>query len=365
MSNTGPRALVQGEHKKVETADKQFRISLMKVSAILLCYNQKKFIAEQFRALLAQDYEEDFEIIISDDASTDGSYEYLKELVETEGGGRNIILNRNPINLGIAGNLQSAVDLSHGEWIIKFDGDDIARKDRISVSMKLTEDYPGYLIYTHSAYDIDSDGELLFGEIPKDQESVITLPFVEHLTSIDQIRRNMGNGAMYHRSLFTDFNRLPPGANVADDKILSFRCYLKKSGIAYSGKRCTAYRQHQDNVYHADIKDPKELLIKQCNVQLSCWYFATKDLCDKWIKGEMSYKEVDRLMRFMHAEQRRLLLFPYATYEGNLWTKVKSFWVTIKCRPEMWLVSIPRLFPPPFVRKYLKVKEKIKRLIKR
>lgn len=52
------------------------------ISAILLCYNQKRFIKEQFRAILKQDYPGEWEIIISDDFSQDGSFECLEEMVE-------------------------------------------------------------------------------------------------------------------------------------------------------------------------------------------------------------------------------------------------------------------------------------------
>ena len=117
------------------------------ISAILLCYNQKRFIKEQFQAILKQDYPGEWEIIISDDFSQDGSFECLEEMVEKEGEGRRIILHRNESNRGIAGNLQCAVHLSRGEWIIKFDGDDIAREDRISSLASLAEKYPGHLVY--------------------------------------------------------------------------------------------------------------------------------------------------------------------------------------------------------------------------
>lgn len=49
------------------------------ISAILLCYNQKRFIKEQFQAILKQDYPGEWEIIISDDFSQDGSFECLEE----------------------------------------------------------------------------------------------------------------------------------------------------------------------------------------------------------------------------------------------------------------------------------------------
>ncbi|QHV55860.1 hypothetical protein DMI72_06395 [Akkermansia muciniphila] len=87
------------------------------ISAILLCYNQKRFIKEQFRAILKQDYPGEWEIIISDDFSQDGSFECLEEMVEKEGEGRRIILHRNESNRGIAGNLQCAVHLSRGNGL--------------------------------------------------------------------------------------------------------------------------------------------------------------------------------------------------------------------------------------------------------
>lgn len=87
------------------------------ISAILLCYNQKRFIKEQFRAILKQDYPGEWEIIISDDFSQDGSFECLEEMVEKEGEGRRIILHRNESNRGIAGNLQCAVHLSGGNGL--------------------------------------------------------------------------------------------------------------------------------------------------------------------------------------------------------------------------------------------------------
>lgn len=146
------------------------------ISAILLCYNQKRFIKEQFRAILKQDYLGEWEIIISDDFSQDGSFECLEEMVEKEGEGRRIILHRNESNRGIAGNLQCAVHLSRGEWIIKFDGDDIAREDRISSLASLAEKYPGHLVYCHSYNEIDEDGQPAYGRMLPDSDSVVVKP---------------------------------------------------------------------------------------------------------------------------------------------------------------------------------------------
>ena len=218
------------------------------ISAILLCYNQKRFIKEQFQAILKQDYPGEWEIIISDDFSQDGSFECLEEMVEKEGEGRRIILHRNESNRGIAGNLQCAVHLSRGEWIIKFDGDDIAREDRISSLASLAEKYPGHLVYCHSYNEIDEDGQPAYGRMLPDSDSVVVKPYRECIFDISHVYSCFGGNAMYHRSLFSDFEYLPSGPGIADDTMLSMRAYLKKSGMVASGKRCSYYRRHNSNI---------------------------------------------------------------------------------------------------------------------
>lgn len=85
-----------------------------------------------------------------------------------------------------------------------------------------------------------------------------------------------------------------------------------------------------------------------------------KEVYGKHKSGEMTYQDADRLMGLIQAEQRRLLLFPYATFDNSLLTKLKWFWEILQCRPGLWLVSIPRLLPLFLLERYLKIKDRIK-----
>lgn len=333
------------------------------ISAILLCYNQKQFIGEQFRSILKQDYQGEWEIIISDDASQDGSFEYLEELVEKEGGGRCIILHRNEANQGIAGNLQCAINLSQGEWIIKFDGDDIAREDRISSLVSLAEKYPGYLVYSHFCNEIDQNGNPLHGRMLPDVDSVVVKPYKKCIFDISHVYSCFGGNAMYHKSLFSDFEHLPSGPGIADDTMLSLRAYLKKSGIVESGKRCSYYRRHSNNICNFKSEHPKNTLVKRSEFLITTWIMMMKEVYGKHKAGEITYQDTDRLIRLIQAEQRRLFLFPYATFDNNIITKFKWFWEILQCRPRLWLVSIPRLLPLCLLKRYLEIKDRIKSLI--
>ena len=72
----------------------------MSVTFALLCYNQEKFIREALRGAFRQDYQP-LEILISDDHSTDASFDILREEVANYSGPRTVRLVRNGENLGL------------------------------------------------------------------------------------------------------------------------------------------------------------------------------------------------------------------------------------------------------------------------
>lgn len=99
------------------------------VTVLLLAYNQRDFVGQAIAGALAQTYAK-LEIVISDDASTDDTFAQMQQAVESYTGPHRVVLNRNPCNLGIGGNLNRMVDLSHGELLFIAAGDDISKPQR-------------------------------------------------------------------------------------------------------------------------------------------------------------------------------------------------------------------------------------------
>jgi glycosyltransferase involved in cell wall biosynthesis len=83
-------------------------------------YNHKPFLAERVRSIFAQTAE-DWEWVIVDDCSTDGSYEEICRL--TEGDPRVRVL-RNQTNQGPAISSQRAYEQASGEYLYRVDSDD-------------------------------------------------------------------------------------------------------------------------------------------------------------------------------------------------------------------------------------------------
>jgi glycosyltransferase involved in cell wall biosynthesis len=128
------------------------------ISLCLFCFNQKDYILESLNGAVNQTYRP-LEIVISDDHSTDGTWEIITDFVECYTGSHRIILSRNASNLGIVGNWNACCSLAKGQLLVKADGDDISlphRVERIAQMWQQLEPQP--LLLSSSYRKIDRAG---------------------------------------------------------------------------------------------------------------------------------------------------------------------------------------------------------------
>jgi glycosyltransferase involved in cell wall biosynthesis len=92
-----------------------------KVSVILISYNGRASLVKRaINSVLAQTYK-NWELVVQDDCSTDGSFNLLEVLAQTDD---RIKLYRNKYNIGIARNRLAAYTNCTGELICHLDNDD-------------------------------------------------------------------------------------------------------------------------------------------------------------------------------------------------------------------------------------------------
>jgi len=96
------------------------------VSVLMPVYNQRRYVVEAVESILAQDFT-DFEFVIVDDGSTDGSRAILERLAAADG---RIRLFCRP-NRGIVPTLNEALAVSRGEYLARMDSDDVALPQRL------------------------------------------------------------------------------------------------------------------------------------------------------------------------------------------------------------------------------------------
>lgn len=98
---------------------------------LLVTFNQAEFVAEAVNSALAQDYP-NLQIIISDDSSSDETFEVARVAIENYDGAHRILLRRTSRNLGLIAHLYESARLADGELIIVAAGDDISYAHRVS-----------------------------------------------------------------------------------------------------------------------------------------------------------------------------------------------------------------------------------------
>jgi glycosyltransferase involved in cell wall biosynthesis len=104
-----------------------------KVSVLMPVYNCRAFIEESISSILNQTFT-DFEFLIIDDCSTDGTYEFLQKLTDPR-----IKLIAKTKNSGITTSLNMGLDLAKGEYIARMDGDDCSLPHRFQRQVDLLD----------------------------------------------------------------------------------------------------------------------------------------------------------------------------------------------------------------------------------
>jgi len=100
----------------------------MEISVIITSYNYEKYLARAIRSVLNQSFNKgEYEIIVIDDASTDGS----KHIIDAFPGQIRTIANDE--NIGLAASCNKAIQSALGKFIIRLDADDFVHNDWLKV----------------------------------------------------------------------------------------------------------------------------------------------------------------------------------------------------------------------------------------
>lgn len=119
-------------------------------------YNAERYLTEAMDSILAQTFT-DFELIVIDDGSTDGSRAILNRYAATDPRVRMI---RRP-NTGLTPALNECLELARGEFIARMDADDVSLPERFELQIDYLRANPDVLLLG-GAYDlIDGAGRLL------------------------------------------------------------------------------------------------------------------------------------------------------------------------------------------------------------
>ncbi|MDR3368608.1 glycosyltransferase [Rhodoferax sp.] len=217
------------------------------VSFALFAYNQEKYIREAVEGALAQTYSP-LQIILSDDCSSDRTFQIMQEMVTEYAGTHEILLIRNEINIGLAEHINRVAKLCKGELIIVAAGDDISMTFRTSrlLDFYLDNDRPGVVF--SDCLEIDNDGNLWLGQSITQKEQDLA----------NFIKRPLIRGATcaWSREIFDNFEELMKTVT-SEDQPLPVRAYIIQRPPRMLNEKLLKFRR--DNL---KIKGSKNISIR-------------------------------------------------------------------------------------------------------
>ncbi|WP_300039404.1 glycosyltransferase [uncultured Roseobacter sp.] len=139
-----------------------------RVSVLLPVCNAETWLGVAMDSILAQSFT-DFELLVHDDGSTDGSLAILQDYAARD---RRVVLTSEP-NKGLIATLNQLIDAAQGDLIARMDADDIALPERFAKQVAWLDQNPDYVLLGGAIIFIDEAGRHIAPEFPpRDHETL-------------------------------------------------------------------------------------------------------------------------------------------------------------------------------------------------
>lgn len=133
------------------------------LSVIVPTYNHEKYIAKALDSILMQKTNFPFEVLVGEDASTDGTKKILEEYEKAHPGFFTMIYRT--VNTYKSGGVRNSYDLcmrAKGKYIITLEGDDYwINPQKLQIQVDFLERHPEYIAVAHNTIVIDENNEIL------------------------------------------------------------------------------------------------------------------------------------------------------------------------------------------------------------
>lgn len=212
------------------------------VTFALLAYNQERFIAEAIRGALSQTYQP-LEIILSDDCSTDRTFEIMHQEIAGYCGPHEIRLNRNERNIGFGAHINHVTAMARGQLIVGAAGDDI------SLPLRVERLYEAYERSGRRALSVFSNATVI------NEHGVREGPYFSSLSQkhldlawlAEHLSGALGCAHAWDRRIFELFGPMDEDV-LQEDIVIPFRAALLGE-VQFVSESLVLYRRHSANIY--------------------------------------------------------------------------------------------------------------------
>ncbi len=255
------------------------------ITIITPSYNRAELVPQAIVSVLTQGFQ-DFEHIIVDGGSTDGTLEILKQYPHLK-------VIHGP-DKGMYDALNKGLEIARGEIIGFLNTDDLYAED-IFAAIAIKFNDPDVMAVAGRA--------LVFAELPDGKTKVVNQysPDERSLIESSTIGSNFFNAWFFRRTTFDRIGKFNADYKVVGDRDFMLRFLLSNLKYTTINNLVYKYRMHEDSLTF-DKTDEKRALSVDENLAVICFYLADQNLPSlvrKLLIQERTLETVDMAARSM------------------------------------------------------------------
>jgi glycosyltransferase involved in cell wall biosynthesis len=225
------------------------------VTFLLLTYNHERYVREAVLAAFAQDYHP-LQIVISDDASPDKTYNRIMEEVRRYRGPHEVCVNRNVRRLRSVEHLTHVMSMVKGDFVVMAHGDDISLPNRTSNLVSTWQDQRVSMVSSNAQY-IDRRGDRFKMTC---RDAISRRITGEEIIKQTWIWEMLGATLAFEPEVVTKFEPLTAMSLATGlDCVLPMRAALLK-GFHFNAEPLVLYRRHNSNMSNFTVDRTTSLL---------------------------------------------------------------------------------------------------------
>ncbi|MDB4240813.1 glycosyltransferase [Yoonia sp.] len=220
------------------------------VTFALFAYNQEKYIREALEGAFAQTYEP-LEIILSDDFSSDGTFEIMLEMASKYDGPHKIIKRQNKTNMGTLLHVKKVTECMSGSLIVFAAGDDISYPNRVEKIYDTWKESGSWGIFSDFS-EIDQYG--LITSSHKKNYYIASPSYKLKAYMLGNVKVNSithGATSAYDSMLFDYLSKTDNNYILSEDGALSVLLHILGKTVSYLEEPLVKYRSHDESLTNA------------------------------------------------------------------------------------------------------------------
>jgi acetyltransferase-like isoleucine patch superfamily enzyme/glycosyltransferase involved in cell wall biosynthesis len=237
-----------------------------RVTWLMPVKNGMPYLSETLASIEAQTYT-DWEIIVWDNGSTDGTIEELHKWIPAKLPGK--VITDEPMSLGDS--LARLVEVCESEFCVRIDADDINMPDRLEKQIAFMQDHPEVAVAGSQAKIIDSNGSLVGTsyEVPTCNSDIVNLMLVRNSLAHPTV--------IFRRSIILEIGNYRHQASWKGVNIEDYDLWLRVSANGHNLANLDAsllhYRVHAKSTTQIAMSENKlAVAISQCIQENSSAY---------------------------------------------------------------------------------------------